>query len=139
MRHLLLALMIVLLPLRGWMGDAMATEMASGAAVHLQTATKKVADHVHQAGAAPHFDHVSSQAEAPSAESDCSGHDAANGTSVADTHCATCTVCQACHTVALSPAAAHGVAVLSPPALQHSPAAQFASAVAALGQKPPIS
>jgi len=139
MRHLVLALMIVLLPLRGWIGDAMATEMASAAAVHLQTATKTVADHVHQAGATPHFDHVSLQAEATRAAPDCTGHGVAEATPGADTHCATCTVCQACHTVALSPAAAHGVAVLSPPALPYSPAAAFASAVAALGQKPPIS
>lgn len=133
--------MIVLLPLRGWIGDAMATEMVSSGVTHLQTATKTVADHTHQTGANPHSDHASQQEDVVLAQAvpDCAGHGAAEGTPGADTHCATCTVCQSCHTVALSPSAAHSVAVLSPPALPYSPAVSFASALAALGQKPPIS
>lgn len=30
MRHLILALLIALLPIRGWVGEVMATQMASG-------------------------------------------------------------------------------------------------------------
>lgn len=126
MRHLVLALMIVLLPLRGWVGDVMATEMASSVAVHLQTAPQALDDHAQQSQVAQ-------------AVPDCAGHATAQDSPEGDTHCATCTVCQACHTVALLPEPAHSAAVLSPPALPYSPAAAFASAHVALGQKPPIS
>ena len=36
MRRLILAVMIVLLPLRGWIGDAMALEAATGTPVAIQ-------------------------------------------------------------------------------------------------------
>ena len=126
MRLFVLALMIVLLPLRGWVSDAMATEMLSAGAMHLQIATNAVEDHAHQA-------------DVSQAMTDCAGQGAPEGTPDTDTHCVTCSVCQACHTVALLPDAAHSVAVVSSPALPYSPATVFASALVALGQKPPIS
>jgi len=118
--------MIILLPLRSWVGDVMATEMVSSGAMHQQTAT--------HAGAEPTL-----QAELTRAAPDCAGHGAPEGTPEANAHCATCTVCQACHTVALVPEATQSAAVLPPPAMPYSPAAVFASALVALGQKPPIS
>jgi hypothetical protein len=143
MRHLVLALMIILLPLRGWIGDTMATEMVSSGVTHLQATTKTIADPTRQTGANPHSNHASQQQQqdvvVAQAVPDCAGHGAAEGPPGADTHCATCTVCQACHTVAFSLAAVHSVAVLFPPTLPYSPAVSFASALAALGQKPPIS
>lgn len=57
----------------------------------------------------------------------------------ATVHCDSCAACQACNTVALSSLTTNAASLWAPPALPHSPAAQFASAVAALGQKPPIS
>ncbi len=72
---------------------------------------------------------------------DCAGH-ASGQTSDpmgATGHCDSCAACQACNTVALSPVTASTASLAVSPALPHSPAAQFASAFATLGQKPPIS
>ena len=139
MRFLLIALMIALLPLRGWVGDVMATEMASNHAVQSEVAAKLTADHARTAGAEANFDHASAQAEAVSGDADCVGHGAGDSTAAASGHCESCTACQACHTVALSPLAADATPMLSPLAPPHSPVARFASADAALGKKPPIS
>ncbi len=117
MRFLVLALMIALLPLRGWVGEVMATEMAFEVPKALLEAknTKTAAMH------------------------DCEGHAKADEATQTDSHCDVCPACQACHTVALSHLETHAASLAPPAALPHSPAAQFASAVAALGQKPPIS
>ena len=60
MRIFLFALMIALLPLRGFAGDVMATEMAIQMAVqaqsHFSDATKTVAAHADHSGASGHFD-----------------------------------------------------------------------------------
>ena len=48
MRHIILALMIILLPVRGWVGDVMATEMVSGNGMYLQIASNDGADHSDQ-------------------------------------------------------------------------------------------
>ena len=153
MRFLLFALMIALLPLRGWIGDAMATEMAM-AALQQQVATKIIASQGHMMPSGDHFDHEAETPEAArgaqpphsmnimgAAESgrDCAT-DASDGSAhAANTHCESCSACQACHTVGLSPTATSLNPVFNSPALPHSLAAQFASAEAALGQKPPIS
>ena len=140
MRHIIVALMIALLPLRAWVGDAMATEMASGAPAHTQIATEKIAASANSARAAVVYDHVSSVQSPAVAAADCGGHGMhAPATEVADAPCHSCSACQACHTVALSSSVAHTDSFYKPPALTQAPAAQFASAVAALGQKPPIS
>ena len=143
MRHLLFALMIALLPLRGWVGDVMATEMAVPKAAQLQNATEMVATHAQGAGASGHFDHASTEPAAaqpvPVPVPDCAGHGAGENSPMADAHCESCAACQACHTVALSPLTPVTPSVMAPPALPRSPATHFASATAALGQKPPIS
>ncbi|MDW5443498.1 hypothetical protein [Polaromonas sp. SM01] len=139
MRHLLLVLMIVLLPLRGWVGDVMATEMAAPRLVQVQAAMETVADHADTAGASTHFYHASAPLAAAQATPDCAGHDAGDSAPSSDAHCASCALCQACHIVALSPPAAQALPVLSPFMPPHSPVASFASADTALGQKPPIS
>ncbi|MDP2032872.1 MAG: hypothetical protein Q8K29_05610 [Polaromonas sp.] len=139
MRHLVLALMIALLPIRGWVGDVMATEMAAPKAAQMQNATELVASHAHGTGAGGHFDHVSIESHVEPPAPDCAGHGAGASLPLADAHCESCTVCQACHTVALSPLIPALHAAVAAPALPRSPAAHFASATAALGQKPPIS
>ena len=140
MRQIIVALMIALRPLRAWVGDAMATEMASGAPAHTQIATETIAASAHTARAVVVFDHVSSVQPPAAAAADCAGHGThAPATEVADAPCHSCSACQACHTVALSSSVAHTDSFYKQPALTHAPAAQFASAVAALGQKPPIS
>lgn len=146
MRRPLFIAMIFLLLLRGMVGDAMATGMATGHLQRLAIATEFVAVHVHEAGADGHFDHgtsAESMVHLAATPPDCAGH-AAGGASdpmspEASGHCESCAACQACNTVALSPVAAGTDSLAISPALPRSPAARFASAVAALGQKPPIS
>jgi len=148
MRFLLLALMIALLPLRGWMGDVMATDMAASQGQARQIAAKTTAPHAHNAGKTGHVHHemtapeamqADAQPDTPSASA--SSPDCLDHASDASAHgqCGSCPTCQACHTVALSPAALTPRPVFHPFALPVSAAAQFASAEAALGQKPPIS
>lgn len=149
MRRPLFIAMIFLLLLRGWMGDAMATGMAAGHLQQLAPATEFMAAHGHASGADSHFDHEMASAPAESmvhsaaTPPDCAGHASAQSSAPlapeAVGHCESCAACQACHTVALSPLAASTVTLASSPALSHSPATRFASAVATLGEKPPIS
>ena len=150
MRHLMLALMIVLLPLRGWVGDAMATGMATGMATNMATgllnqsvqhplnAIKSIAGHTHAAGAESHLDHQTAAHEPAQSTHDCAGHVAAQGTDT-DDHCSTCGACQACHTVALSPPGAELNVCFSAATVSPTGTTPFTSAAAALGQKPPIS
>jgi uncharacterized protein YoaH (UPF0181 family) len=137
MRHWLLILMIALLPARGWIGDAMATGMAAGHAQ--QIAAKTIAINPHGQRAESHFEHDVSTSEVAQAVPDCAGHASSDTPTAADAHCESCSACQACHTLALSPATVDSLPVFQ--AFHPSPAAvpRFASAEAALGQKPPIS
>jgi len=151
MRHLLLALLIAVLPLRGWVGDAMATQMAAGQIQHSQSqqhgqqhgqqhsATKMIAEHQDDTLAAAHFDHEEAAAAPQAAGPDCAGHGAGENTHGADGHCESCAACQACNAVALSLTVPDRGPVLIPLALSLSAADSFASADAALRQKPPIS
>ncbi|OOG46384.1 hypothetical protein [Polaromonas sp. A23] len=151
MRRLFFIAMIFLLLLRGMVGDAMATGMAAGHLQRVSVATKFIASPTHETRADGHFDHetathetaTKSMAHPAATPPDCAGHAAGDAsaplTPEATGHCESCAACQACNTMALSPLAARTASLSIPPALPHSPAAQFASAVAALGQKPPIS
>ena len=150
MRRLFLFIMIALLPLRGWMGDVMAVEMAA----QNTTATKSVANYAYPTRAKVQFD----SKIAALAHADCPGHAAmASGpaaestdtvapadaaTAADDTangHCNTCGVCQICHTVALANAMASNAPDFTPYPLPCIGSTRFASAFTALGQKPPIS
>ena len=155
MRIFLFALMIALLPLRGFAGDVMATEMAiqmaapataersqpySGPSPHAD-ATKNVAAHADHSGASGHFDSHHETAAAQNAATTanaCAGHVATEQCHSSDSH-GSCQACQACHTVALSLAFNPVQPVFASAMLPRLAAAQFASAEAALGQKPPIS
>lgn len=130
MRRWLLLLVVLLLPLRGWMGDAMAGEFSAHAAVGVQSHAHAVehgapalqahdcADHAH---AAPVQARPAADAAAPQADGDCP----------------TCASCQACSSVALFPASAGPAAtVFSQRRPQTAPAA-FASAEPAHFFKPP--
>lgn len=127
--------MIVLLPLRGWMGDAMATQMAvSGGKVHAVAEQAAIGTHDH--GHA----HADDRQQAPLAlTGDCGDHLPDAHGMAQDLHCQTCTICQACHGVAITvpPTDAQGdtPAAGVPPAVTQD----FASADRALGLKPPIS
>jgi hypothetical protein len=138
MRQLFLIILIALLPLRGWISDAMATGMMAGQ-MQQQTATKNAAAHAHGTGDTAHFDTEKVAAQAHPGTSDCAGHASGAEPHAAEAHCESCSACQACHTLALSPVAADMtvVANLSPP--PRVAVAQFSSAETALHQKPPIS
>ena len=138
MRHFFLIVMIALLPLRGWVSDAMAMGMVT-AQVQQQTPPKPVATHAHEAGEQAHHVSDAVAADASPTSADCSGHASGVDEHAADTHCSSCSVCQACHTVALSPASADAATAFNPRTLPRAVVTQFASAEAALGQKPPIS
>lgn len=142
MRHLLLALMIVLLPLRGWAGDAMATGMATAPLQHQQSAMEVIAGHAHEPGSVSHSAHEMASHAPAQALHDCAEQaddQPAQAGNAHDGHCNTCEACQACHTVALSPVTAGLNTSFNAPTQPRAMAAQFTSAPAALGQKPPIS
>jgi hypothetical protein len=97
MRRWLLLVMVLLLPLRAWVGDAMAGQMVQQAmppAHAMVQAAPAAAMHHAQAGPTLHHDCD----EAPSAAMQPGhGDDAAMG------DCPTCASCQACSAIALSP------------------------------------
>lgn len=138
MRLLLLALMIALLPLRGWVGDVMAMEMPAG----LSSATNNIATHVDNTGARGHI-HLNSEAS----HTQCHGHDGAAADARADNaeshdnpgQCSHCSACQICHTVAVTTAVSLAVDTALPHLLWPASGLQFASAIPAPHLKPPIS
>jgi len=134
MRHFVLALMIALLPLRGWVGDAMAMEMASST-INLSASVMASGT-----GSATGTLAAADSDTENSVYIECSGHAGSQDSDPnAAPQCKVCSDCQICHTVALT-------AVLEPlaPAPQSAgrlPVATpfFASAERAPGFKPPIS
>ena len=141
MRHLFIALLIALLPLRGWVSEAMATEMVvAQVQMQQQGAAKATAGHVHAVGEPALIVSDTWAAKAALAAADCPGHASQGDPHAADTHCESCSACQVCHTLALTPAPAFS-ATTAPNlgALPRAEVAQFTSAQAARGQRPPIS
>ena len=137
MRTLFLALLIALLPIRGWLGDAMAIEMVrhslpASAAVAMAASSGDAADaHCHDAmDAADGTDMANHTASHDGGPSD-NGPDHQG--------CDTCTACQVCHTVALGGMPAIDTVHSAPQAPPAAHAARFASAEPAPGLKPPIS
>jgi hypothetical protein len=118
MRHWLLVLMIALLPLRGWVGDAMAVEMLSQPAHAAMAMDDHGADHGADHG------HCA-----------CDEHAATTGDSAEHQHNA----CDVCNVPAL--AMAMVTLQILPPArsLLALPPERFASSEAQRGIKPPIS
>lgn len=134
MRFLLVVLLVALMPLRSWAGDAMAIRMAGGG----HTPVVLVASaHEECPG---HHGPATSQPGNVAGVAATSGHaDSGSVANAAQDHCANCASCQACFTVALTslpaviaPLTAHN----SPP---HAGLKSFTSADIALGRKPPIS
>ena len=127
MSRWLLLLMIALLPLRGWVGDAMAAGMSAQ-----QVQANRAVPAVSQVQAPRHH----------AVHDDCLEHATgprAAAASADSADCPTCAMCQACSALALvSPATESGV---GRPGQQRPAggAAHFASADAARGLKPPIS
>ena len=121
MRRWLLVFLILLLPLRGWVGDAMAAQM-------LQQSVHAAAQPAAEANAHPGHDcdHQGTDANEVQAAQPAPGHD-----------CPTCASCQVCSAVALWPPL---LTVASTPLHQQAPEAaptSFTSAEPALAFKPP--
>lgn len=155
MRRIFLVLMIVMLPLRGWMGDVMALEMSTAgpmthsiaAASKNTDATINIANYLYKTWTNGQF---TSQI-VRSAPPDCPGHaamaDADSDTatfdnadaSAASEHCNACNACDICHGVALANAVTVHPTDLAPDALPFTGSTRFTSATRAPGQKPPIS
>jgi len=124
--------MIALLPLRGWVGDSMATQMAVSAHVQQEIATESIAVHARHSG--PNAGEMS----------DCHSQHAltsskAIGDSAAEGHCDTCTSCQACFFVALVIQSTVQQANPAPHGVPFASGSTFTSAAPAQGFKPPIS
>lgn len=124
MRHLLLALMIALLPIRGWMGDAMALSMLAAPAQTMQHQAASGMDHGEHAQGHDHSaTHMTDHGAAPQD----GGGD--------HTH-KSCEVCN-------GPAMALSVPAVSALPSQHGvlapPAERFASSEPHRSIKPPIS
>ena len=133
MRTLLLALMIALLPIRGWLGDAMAVEMVQ----HSLPAASLVAEEASPASVAADA-HCHEAMEAADSGMDTMAHHD-EGSSTDHQGCGTCTVCQVCHTVALGGTPLIDIVHGAPQAPPAAHAARFASAEPVPGLKPPIS
>lgn len=132
--------MICLLLLRGWVGNVMATEMAASESRHVQIATENIADNAYLETATSKLAHILGDMPTAAATPDCADHSKSGpATELGDTSCQSCSACQACHSLALSTFVGSADFVSMSPDMPRSPAAQFVSAVAALGQKPPIS
>jgi hypothetical protein len=113
---LMLMLMLILLPLRGWTADA----MGSGLLMPMNPML------------------LATQAEANT--HDCMGHDTREAAAApSDDACATFSLCQICHTVALSIALEYRPVNSQAFALPRAASHHFVNAEAALSIKPPIS
>lgn len=137
MRRWLLLALIVLLPLRSWAGDAMASDMLVR---HLAMAASAATLHMQREAGQPPHEHT---AVAP----DCASHHlqapsdfaqaSADPARLTDFGCATCASCQACSAAALefTPLALPLISFAQ--ATPVSPPWRFASADARQGDKPP--
>ncbi len=126
MRHWILALMIVLLPIRSWAGDAMAVAMLGTPAHSMEMV----------AAAAPsdHAEHTAQAASAGLPHGDM--HDkAAPSTGGEHTHKS----CEVCNGPAMPFAVPSLPSPMPAPGMLATPAERFASAEPQQGIKPPIS
>lgn len=143
MRYLIVTLMMALLPVRAWLGDAMALSMAVGDA----NAMKIVAASAEPARAGSTFSLKKALTPQPCHEAHGEAHTAishlAETTPSADhtahSDCNQCSTCQICHSVVLSPPAQALPLLALPTQLAHSNHALFASVPRAPHLKPPIS
>jgi hypothetical protein len=140
MRFLLLALLIALLPLRGWAGGAGALKISPNSVV----AIEKIATHAHPARSTALLD-INSKTTHP----DCHGHadETSSGASttaqtpVSPSHCpskTSCGDCQMCHTLAVVATPVLPQVMPLPHGLPRVEGIHFDSALSALSLKPPI-
>ena len=161
MRVLLFALMIALLPLRGWVSDAMATSMAvaqmsvsshfidsaiksrATQAVKTKTSGSFYGENTVSIG---HLHAVVFSTETAHAHDDfkdvaldCAGHAGNPDDAATSDLCGACSACLTCHVSAIQGSMATLQAFALPHAALPLERRHFASADTALSQKPPIS
>ena len=141
MRFLMLALMILLLPLRGLMGDAMATHMSATALLGPSVLVAASGTHHHEKEEQAHSHPHAAKSAMASAAHDCLDHASAGQPSSPDvSQCNSCPTCQACNIVGLfMPGAMASFALRVPLVQQQASVSRFTSADRALSVKPPIS
>ena len=126
LRVVLIVVLLVLTPWRAWAADAMAVQMA-GEGMRLPASSTVTAPTVHcqEMAEAAHLEQANPSDEGAAAHT---AHP-----------CSNCAFCQVCATVGLLSSALFSAASPLLHALAWAPAATFASASLAAGQKPPIS
>lgn len=142
MRRWFVLLLVLLLPLRGWIGEAMAGEMLAQRVAVAAAATQ----HGHAGPIHAQHGHGPAHRLAQAPEHDCLGHahaqphtDASAKAQLPDSGCGTCASCQVCSSVALGfhvPALPVIDFAQAPPSVRLP---HFASAEPRLRDKPPIS
>ena len=128
MRYLFIALMIVLLPLRGWAGNAMAVDMAAQQVSMAQTSVARTA----------------AMTAASAMPADCPMHmqaldDKADQDGTTKLYCHSCDTCELCLALASWTHTAWAAGAMSRPAAPLLMANDFRSAAATASFKPPIS
>lgn len=139
MRTVFLILMIALLPVRAWLGDAMAMQTVSGS----EFTTKTIAISPEKIRAATTFTSNSDTLSPPCHDTAATVAHPSDLTTLPDLaahgDCDQCSTCQVCHSVALSPVM-HALPLLTlPTQVALSGQAFFASVPRAPHLKPPIS
>ncbi len=117
MRYLLLALMIAVLPVRGWVGHVMALDMASQQVLQAQAEVK----------------------ESSAMPADCSMLAGAATDTAAAGHCNDCDTCELCLALASFAWSVGAMAFFTPAAGPPSAGHRFSSAESSTRLKPPIS
>lgn len=139
MRRLLLALMILLLPLRGWMGDAMAMQAMAHHEATVKSATVLIAKEYRQYSrnaSFSHPNHAQSSLDAP-LDGHAAGHPDGDGH---EQHGhAACNACDMCHSSAMAVSALNWLPRPEALSLPQGCTPSDTSAERAVGQKPPIS
>lgn len=133
--------MILLLPLRGLMGDAMATQMLAPAMLGQSAMADGSGAHHHVKEATAHSHAEGVKLAAASAVRDCLDHASVGQFSSLDgSDCKSCPACQACNIVAFfMPDTTASFVLPVPLEKQQSAMSRFTSADPALSVKPPIS
>ncbi len=145
MRAAFLILMIALLPLRGWLGDAMAMQMVTGHSVTTETIATQAgpiragATFFLNSATAPLPCHDAESAMGHPSEPGALNTTTASSDPASHSDCAQCSTCQVCHSVALFPVIRPLPLLSLPTQLMHSGHALFASVPRAPHLKPPIS
>jgi len=133
MRLLVLVIAIVLLPLRGWLGDAMmiapVQQATAGHAMHATAGDAMDAHAMHSTES--HAVHAAVEAVVT--------HDGGDSAHAAHATHTTCDTCQFCHSVAVTAWPEVPMPAGMPAHAPIAEAMRFASAEAAQGFKPPIS